>query len=55
VLSSKGDYNSSLNCFHKALEIRLQLVKSDDPSIADIYHGIGTVYLKKGDHKGAMK
>jgi tetratricopeptide (TPR) repeat protein len=54
VALSKGDHNSSLDCFRKALDIRLQIVASNDPTIAAIHHVIGNIYLDKGDYKQAI-
>ncbi|CAF1534970.1 unnamed protein product, partial [Didymodactylos carnosus] len=55
VASKKGDFNKSLNLHHKALEIRLQLRRSNDPSIADIHNLIGGAYFHKGEYKRAIE
>ncbi|UJR32118.1 hypothetical protein I4U23_019586 [Adineta vaga] len=50
----KGDYDNSLEWLHKSLEIKLKIMKSNDPSIAQSYNCIGIVYQHKGEHDKAL-
>ncbi|CAF2531350.1 unnamed protein product [Rotaria sp. Silwood2] len=55
VANKKGNFNKGLDWHHKALEIRLQLRKRNDPSIASIHNLIGTSYFHKGEYKRAIE
>ncbi|CAF1398030.1 unnamed protein product [Adineta ricciae] len=50
----KGDYDNSLEWLNKSLEIKLKIMKANDPSIAQSYNCIGIVYQQKGDHQKAL-
>jgi tetratricopeptide (TPR) repeat protein len=51
----KGDYDSSLQWFNKALEIYARIMKPDDPVLAVTHNSIGEVHLKKGNRSGALE
>ena len=55
IAETKGDYDTSLDYLHKSLEIKLKIMKSNDPSIAQSYNSIGIVYQEKGDHEKALE
>ncbi len=50
----KGDYNSSLEYFNQALEIRMKIFETDDQDIGDGYINIGEIYRKKKDFNRAL-
>ncbi|CAF4662991.1 unnamed protein product, partial [Rotaria magnacalcarata] len=47
----KDNYDLSLNWHEKSLEI----LKPNDPCLADCYHSIGCIYQKKGHSKLALE
>jgi tetratricopeptide (TPR) repeat protein len=53
VMSSRNDYDSSLELFHKSLEIYKQRNGSDYKEIGNIYNSIGEVHRMKGDDDNA--
>ncbi len=55
VAENKGDYESSLKWCNKSLEIDIQTLKADDPSIACNYNNTAIVYEKKGDYEHALE
>lgn len=55
IAETKGDYDISLEYLHQSLDIKLKLMKSNDPSIAQSYNSIGIVYQQKGDHEKALE
>jgi tetratricopeptide (TPR) repeat protein len=55
LAETKGEYDTSLECLHNSLEIKLKILKSNDPSIAQSYNCIGIVYQQKGDHEKALE
>jgi tetratricopeptide (TPR) repeat protein len=55
IAETKGDYDTSLEYLHQSLEIKLKLMKSNDPSIAQSYNSIGIVYQQKGDQEKALE
>jgi tetratricopeptide (TPR) repeat protein len=55
IAETKCDYDTSLEYLHKSLEIKLKLMKSNDPSIAQSYNSIGIVYQQKGDQEKALE
>ncbi|CAF4402433.1 unnamed protein product [Rotaria sp. Silwood2] len=55
VTSAKGDFNSSLEWHHKALEIKTRTLEPTNTTIADSYNCIGVVYRQKRDNKRALE
>ncbi|CAF3200840.1 unnamed protein product [Rotaria socialis] len=55
VAERKGDFNRGLVWYQRALCIRLQLRRSNDPSIADIHNLVGASYYRKGEYKSAIE
>lgn len=55
IAEAKGDHDASLECLHKSLNIKLKIMKPNDPSIAQSYNCIGIVYQKKGDLEKALE
>jgi tetratricopeptide (TPR) repeat protein len=55
IAETKGDYDTSLEYLQKSLEIKLKIMKSNDPSIAQSYNSIGVVYQHKNDHEKALE
>ena len=47
VADDQGNYESSLEWHNKSLNIKLQTLQPDDPSIALSLNSIGAVYCKK--------
>ena len=47
VYAGKGDFETALVQFQKALEIRTRVFGSDHPDVATSYNNIGNVYIKK--------
>jgi tetratricopeptide (TPR) repeat protein len=50
VADDKGDNESSLKWYNKALDISIKRVGSDHPNIATIHNCIAIVHRKKGDY-----
>lgn len=55
IAEAKGDYDISLDYLHQSLEIKLKIMKANDPSIAQSYNSIGIVYQQKGDLEKALE
>ncbi|CAF1297888.1 unnamed protein product [Rotaria sordida] len=55
VTYSKGDYESSLNWYNKALEIFMQTLNSNNPNIAQIHNAIAADYYAKDDYTNALE
>ncbi|CAF3126735.1 unnamed protein product [Rotaria sp. Silwood2] len=55
IAEARGDYDTSLECLYKSLEIKLKIMKPNDPNIAQSYNCIGIVYQLKGDHEKALE
>ncbi|MCP5380857.1 MAG: tetratricopeptide repeat protein [Kordiimonadaceae bacterium] len=49
-----GEFESSLNFLHKALEIDKEDFGDDHPNVASILNNIGSVYSKMGEHHKAL-
>ena len=47
LLKTKGDYNSSLELFHEALNLQTRTDEQNHENTADLYKQIGTVYSDK--------
>ena len=54
VLKDMGKYEESLVRLQKALEIKLKLLGSEHPLIADILISLGSAYGRKGDLENAL-
>jgi tetratricopeptide (TPR) repeat protein len=52
---TKGEYDSSLQWFHKALTIQTQRYSSNYADIGDLYKWIGFVYSDKNNHDKALE
>ncbi|CAF4118880.1 unnamed protein product [Adineta steineri] len=55
VADDKGDYESSLVWYKKALEIFVRILKSNDPNIALIHNSIAIIYQQKGNYNLALE
>jgi len=55
VAKKKCDYESSLKWHNKSLEIKMRVLKPDDPSIAISHLSIGNVYQEKKDYAHALE
>ncbi|CAF1244539.1 unnamed protein product [Adineta steineri] len=55
LAETKGDNDVSLEYLHKALDIKLKIMKSNDPSIAQSYNCIGIVHQQKGEQTKALE
>jgi tetratricopeptide (TPR) repeat protein len=55
IAKKKGDYESSLKWHEKSLQIRIRILKSDDPIIASSYLSIGNVYQEQKDYENALE
>ncbi|CAF1274439.1 unnamed protein product [Rotaria sordida] len=55
VADSKADYESSLKWFNKSLNIDMQILKQNDPCIANTHNSIANVYLTKGNYEQALE
>jgi tetratricopeptide (TPR) repeat protein len=55
VTYDKGDYDTSLQCYQKSLDIRMRTRPSDYVNSGNTYNCIGNVYRKKGDHVQALQ
>lgn len=55
IAEAKGDYDTSLECLFKSLDIKLKTMKQNDPNIAQSYNRIGIIYQQKGDHEKALE
>ncbi|CAF0824451.1 unnamed protein product [Rotaria sordida] len=55
IAEARGDYDTSLECLYKSLEIKLKIMKQNDPNIAQSYNCIGIVYQQKGDQEKALE
>ena len=55
VTKDKGEYNASLQWFHKALKIKMQTDPSNYVSISGTYNWIGVVHGLKGDIKTELQ
>ncbi|CAF1573617.1 unnamed protein product [Rotaria sp. Silwood1] len=55
IAEARGDYDTSLECLNKSLDIKLKIMKSNDPNIAQSYNCIGIVYQHKSDHEKALE
>jgi tetratricopeptide (TPR) repeat protein len=53
--AEKGDYNSSLQWHQKALNLWMQILEPNDPTLGDSHNCITVVYRKKGDYKRAFE
>ncbi|CAF1191065.1 unnamed protein product [Adineta steineri] len=54
LIKEKGDYDSSLQWFHKSLEMSLRTTPSDYINIAGTYCCIGDNHQMKGDYNEAL-
>jgi tetratricopeptide (TPR) repeat protein len=52
---TKGEYDSSLQWFHKALNIQTQRYSSNYTEIGDLYKWIGFVYSDQNNHDKALE
>jgi CHAT domain-containing protein/Tfp pilus assembly protein PilF len=50
----KGEYDSSIGYYEKALEIRLKLLGPEHPDVANNYDNLGVDYLDKGEYDKAI-
>jgi tetratricopeptide (TPR) repeat protein len=55
VTHEKGDYDSSLEWFHKTLKLKIQANPSDYISIGNLYNWIGECYRLKNDYSQALE
>lgn len=55
LFDQKGDYKSSLDWHHKALETMMRTLKADHPNIATSYNSIATVHTKMGHYDQAFE
>ncbi|CAF2156985.1 unnamed protein product [Rotaria magnacalcarata] len=55
VAERKGDFNKGLVWYQRALDVRLRLRRSNDPSIADIHNLVGASCFRKGEYKSAIE
>lgn len=55
IAETKGEYDTSLEYLYQSLDIKLKIMKSNDPSIAQTYNSIGIVCQQKGDHDKALE
>lgn len=55
IEETKGDYDAGLEWLHKSLQVKLTIMKPNDPSIAQSYNCIGIAYQQKGDHDKALE
>ncbi|CAF3828916.1 unnamed protein product [Rotaria magnacalcarata] len=55
IAERKGDYDASLECLYKSLEVKLEIMKSNDPSIAQSYNCIGIAYQQQGNLEKALE
>ncbi|CAF4254972.1 unnamed protein product, partial [Rotaria socialis] len=54
IAERKGDYDASLECLYKSLEVKLEIMKPNDPSIAQSYNCIGIAYQQQGNLEKAL-
>ncbi|CAF1332663.1 unnamed protein product [Rotaria sordida] len=54
IADEKGDYDSSLEWHHKALDRWTRTLKPMDPRLGDAYNCLAVVYRKKGDYVRAL-
>jgi tetratricopeptide (TPR) repeat protein len=54
VACSKGKYNESLQWHLDSLDIKMQILKPDNPNIASSYNSMAIVYRKQGDYQKAL-
>ncbi|CAF1144072.1 unnamed protein product [Adineta ricciae] len=54
LCKDKGDYDSSLQWFNRALAIQVELLGTDHPDIADSYLSLAENYREKNDPKRAF-
>ncbi|CAF2950264.1 unnamed protein product [Rotaria sp. Silwood2] len=55
VANDKGDYHSSLELHRKSLNIKIQILKPNDPELAESYNGLGNVYRQMCQYKNAYE
>ena len=55
IAESKGDYDISLEYLHQSLDIKLKILKSNDPSFAQSHNSFGIVYQQKGELDKALE
>jgi tetratricopeptide (TPR) repeat protein len=55
VIMNKGDYDSSLQWFHKSLEIYIRTDPSNYVNISGTYIWIGALHLRKGNYNEALE
>ena len=55
IALEKEDYQSSLQYFEKALQIKLKSLPSDHSDLAETYNSIGVLHRKKGDYPMALQ
>jgi tetratricopeptide (TPR) repeat protein len=55
VTMDKGDYDSSLQWFHKSLEIYIRTDPSDYVAISDVYIWIGVLHCNKGNNNEGLE
>jgi tetratricopeptide (TPR) repeat protein len=51
----KGNYDWSLEYYHKSLDIKTQIFGSDGSKIGNICHCMANTYSVKGDHRRALE
>ena len=51
----KGEYKKAIECYEKALEIRLKITGENHPDTATIYNNIGEAYYYKGEYDRAIE
>ena len=55
MYDNKGDYDTALEYYNKALDIYLQVLGENHPDTATSYNNIGAVYDDKGDYDTALE
>ncbi|CAF4611869.1 unnamed protein product, partial [Didymodactylos carnosus] len=55
IVAHRGDYNSALALYNKALEQDLKTIPSNNPKIADDYNRIAVVYDETGRFELALQ
>lgn len=55
VAKKNGDYELSLQWHNKSLDIKMEILKPDDPNIAASLNSIGTIYSAQKDYKRALE
>ena len=55
IENHKGNYDSSLQWFNKALEMYTKTLKPNGPVVAVTHNSIGEVYLRQGNRKNALE